>query len=80
MNAIEQQINHYTKLLERIKEKQQEANFFRDKIARILINKDINRFYRATLVKVKKHKVRAHIRNGSSYLKISERNGAYEQS
>ncbi len=74
IKLIEDRINHYAKLLERIKEKQKEANHYRDIIARHLINQDISKYYRATLVKVREHRVRAHIRSGSSYLKIS-RNG-----
>jgi len=40
-----------------------------------MINKDVDKFYRATLVRVKEHRVRAHIRKGSSFLRISNKNG-----
>lgn len=76
---LTEQINHYAKLLKKLKEIQSEANFIRDKIARKLIDNDTNKFYCATLVKVKKHWVKKHERGSSSYLKISKsRNISYE--
>ena len=64
-------ISQYAQVRARIEEKQNEADFLRDKIAQILLATNGQKYKGATAYEVTEHRVKSYTRQGYTAIRIS---------